>query len=126
MSTIQNNKLIAEFMDFKPISRDVYMFPDIKIEGGETISNNRHVSDIHYHKSWDWLMPVVEKIENIEDEENSDEVYGFHLYDVEIRQNVCYIHGADIEESSSDKLTNVYFAVLHFIKEIYNKNTVNE
>lgn len=58
------NKLIAEFMGAKPIGKDMYMFPDIKIDGGGLISNNRHVKDLHYHDDWNWLMEVVEKIRN--------------------------------------------------------------
>jgi hypothetical protein len=65
-------------------------------------------------------MPVIEQIENILDESLNDEVIGYHLYDVEIIQNVCYIHGANIECSFSDKLTNTYEAVCEFI-EMYNK-----
>jgi len=41
---MKNNKLIAEFMDYENVDE---MFP---FDG-----------ELHYHTSWDWLMPVVSK-----------------------------------------------------------------
>jgi hypothetical protein len=46
MKTTENNKLIAEFMDY----------PDLGTEGD--------FSYLKYHEYWDWLMPVVQKIED--------------------------------------------------------------
>ena len=42
----KHNVLIAEFMDLKNTGMSIY-----------------EESDYKYHKSWDWLMPVVQKIE---------------------------------------------------------------
>jgi hypothetical protein len=78
-------------------------------------------SELKYHYSWDWLMPVVNVIESILDDSQSNDIVGYHLYDVEIKQDVCIIHGANIECSFADKLTNTYEAVVEFI-EFYNKN----
>ena len=56
MTTEESNKLVAEFMgciynnDFY-YDNDPNMYPE-GIEGSK------------YHSSWDWLMPVVEKIED--------------------------------------------------------------
>ena len=41
---MKDNKLIAEFMDLKSTGLSIYKESDYK-----------------YHKSWDWLMPVVKK-----------------------------------------------------------------
>ncbi len=59
---MNKNKLIAEFMGW-----------DIKLP--TTIPTNLHLSnleldnkeifDLKFHTSWDWLMPVVEKIEQV-------------------------------------------------------------
>ena len=46
---MKNNKLIAEFMgDEHPLAEVT------------------HEASYRYHTSWDWLMPVVEKIEKLE------------------------------------------------------------
>ena len=44
--TTENNKLIAEFMGIDQVDIDAWL---------ETNSN------LHYHTSWDWLMPVIDK-----------------------------------------------------------------
>jgi hypothetical protein len=55
---ITNNKLIAEFMDYKPLRLT---------EDQLTILNDAHrqfcpSEHLLYHKSWEWLIPVVEKV----------------------------------------------------------------
>ena len=58
---MNNNKLIAEFMGMTPHHQDGdYLIDETKDEGYEAI----HVDCFLYDSSWDWLMPVVEKIEN--------------------------------------------------------------
>ena len=44
---MKNNKLIGDFMDIRSTGLSVYKESAYK-----------------YHESWDWLMPVIEKIEN--------------------------------------------------------------
>lgn len=60
MGTIENNKLIAEFMGDK--SADTQEQYDEFVENGFK-SNTWHTNELCYDASWDWLMPVVEKIE---------------------------------------------------------------
>ena len=45
---MESNKVIAEFMDLRNTGMSIY-----------------EESDYKYHESWDWLMPVVEKIEQV-------------------------------------------------------------
>ena len=82
METIENNKLIAEFMgskyinepfkdskgemqDFWHWSKPDNGYPrDMNIDTAPEMSTAYMIENFSYHKSWDWLMPVVEKIAN--------------------------------------------------------------
>jgi hypothetical protein len=57
--TIQGNKLIAQFMGILP---DVYN-PERYVSSTWPDTIFATPSEMRYHSSWDWLMPVVEKIE---------------------------------------------------------------
>ena len=113
---MENNRLIAEFMGLRTNSYGDYNI-DKDVMGFDMIVCS--LADTKFHTSWDWLMPVVEKIEDIECKETSTDLVGYHLYDVEIRQNVTTIHGTNIEETAGGKLFNTYNAVVEFIKK-YN------
>ena len=94
---IEGNKLIADFMglwkgiDCYEYSKDVcYGFKDLK-----------------YHSSWEWLMPVVEKIEKIK---------GVRIF---IKGNRCEIFNYGFEMGSPlsvYKIESVWLAVVAFIK----------
>ncbi len=57
--TIEGNKLISDFMDLSRTDQNKYPF-------GQPITGV-NFREAKYHTSWDWLMPVVEKIESIEE-----------------------------------------------------------
>ena len=111
MNTQENNRLIAEFMG--------YLLDDK--EGVYWIETDEKYGvppeDLEYHTSWDWLMPVVEKIERE------------YMYAVQSCWEHCIIDKAGentedferIEVDSSDKLSATYGAVVEFIKW-YNQN----
>jgi hypothetical protein len=82
MTTADNNRLIAEFMGLKQVlwlndynvdnlvwvQKDfIENFDDVENYGKDStfdwINAHPQTSELHYHSSWDWLMPVVEKIE---------------------------------------------------------------
>lgn len=113
METTENNKLIAEFMHLETsINHNSSEWYEKKIISSIITEN---ANELNYHKSWDWLMPVVEKIED------------YNEYDVEILQ-----YGTRVLKNSVEIITNVadfsfdkkiehcYDAIIKFIKE-YNE-----
>ena len=115
MNTQENNRLIAKFMgmtygDLNDDSVMIQMTP----KGNEVVP----IELMEYHTSWDWLMPVVEKIERE------------YMYAVQPCWEHCIIDKAGentedferIEVDSCDKLSATYGAVVEFIKW-YNMKT---
>lgn len=109
---MSDNELIAEFMGatkcqlmIKSIGLvDAYECEEWKVPTEEML----------YEVSWDWLMDVVEKIENIIKD-------GFTPYSVEIEFNECVIKdssdGFGISYFEGDtKIQATYKAVVEFIK----------
>ena len=98
---MNDNKLIAEFMG----ADDLY----------DGMSDVRAKRIYNYHSSWDWLMPVVEKIEctPIDNDDNSD-----NFFNVMIDVFECNINGGDICicENGHTKREATYKAVVQFIK----------
>lgn len=93
--TIENNKLIAEFMELTAMDGDN--------DGLNYFFNNTPHSDtdLLFHSDWNWLMPVVEKILNLQD-----------TYAQE-RQKVF--------NSITPSINTTYTAIISFIKW-YNEN----
>ena len=93
---MENNKLIAEFMDVN------------LIEG--------QLGD--YHNSWDWLMPVVERIRGLEE--------GMLVERIDIMPNdgvaIHYSHPPKMIVVDTSKRVNTlnatYQAVVEFIKQL--------
>ncbi len=67
MTTIESNKLIAEFMGYKSNKSEHYKIPNnIWLNHRATDSYvMHHSSNLCFDKEWAWLMPVVEKIESL-------------------------------------------------------------
>ena len=53
MTYIEGNKLIADFMDVGTTEKDNILY---------TYKVGEFCIKVQYHTSWDWLMPVVDKI----------------------------------------------------------------
>ena len=70
---LEGNKLIAEFMGgvFREINNPYYgdnsfnVVSLVMYEDGEKKFLTYEMNGLKYHCSWDWLMPVVEKIEEL-------------------------------------------------------------
>jgi hypothetical protein len=113
---LNGNKLIAEFMGIK------YDENKYSHESSEFYFED---SELEYHFSWDWLMPVVEKIEKLDN----------GIYQVDILQEGCKImvrcknFNSPIDKTVSKmpegirKIESVYLAVIEFIKW-YNENKI--
>ena len=95
---MKNNKLIAEFMRLKKHNKT------------EFLHNNLICSykTMEYHTSWDWLMPVVEKIN----------WHGYPLEGLNLANNVYCACGMA-------KIELIYKAVIEFIKW-YNKQKTSK
>ena len=109
---MKNNKLIAEFMGVNVITLD-----DVRKNKDpyHSSSDGYLKDDLKYHSSWDWLMPVVEKIENL----------GYEFTIIESRCNIN--HNTDHSEEElfhietlGSKLDTTYQAVVKFIKHLKN------
>lgn len=144
---LEGNKLIAEFLEwkttFRPQSKENYYTAcfehpsgnwDTMITVGEGFTcKNKEEAELYlwehlchpeygrcgtYHKDWNRLMPVIEKIESLG-------------YDTRIRthlpvKHLCSVndeHGnPDICEVSSSKIEAVWLAVVKFIKWYNDQN----
>lgn len=80
----EGNRTLAEFMTGRPKISKVFF------------ELNCAAGDLKYHTSWDWLMPVVEKIESIVDN------FGGQRFNVQIEQCFCCI----IENRTSHDIVN--------------------
>ena len=123
MTTIESNMLIAEFMGLglkkTLFNKKLYErkeFTDFKSPVAQK-TELYYPDELLYHFSWDWLMPVVAKIENTESE-NGDKSYS-----VGITKDWCTIidlnTGETIEKDKNkgeDKINVTYRAVIEFIK----------
>ena len=56
----ENNKLILEFMGCTNPFNDITDATLYKIEQGTF-----EINELKYHTSWDWLMPVINKIRSM-------------------------------------------------------------
>ena len=111
-NVIEKNKLIAEFMGYNEeiVNDEVYFtLPDML----ESLSDE----ELHYHSDWNWLMEVVEKIENLG--------YGVTIG----MADYCIIQNdwkEDLKEihslTENSKLLCTYNACVEFIKW-YNQQT---
>lgn len=115
MSIIKNNKLIAQFMGglTSENSRVVTGCQDIwiPIHGGicrwSTIDSGQG-KILKYHKSWDWLMPVIDKITSM-NEYLEFKDYNCSMFD----DGGIFINTRFIENTWQD--------VVEFIKWLNNK-----
>jgi hypothetical protein len=116
---IKGNKLIAEFMGYK-----YYPHPakdsgwrkekgHLKLHGYFLCRTNKQ---LEYHSSWDWLMPVVEKIS----ETYTVNIQSYPVMGFDVRFNEGTYRRAYSENESAIKA--VWTAVIKFIEWYNQKN----
>ena len=105
---METNKIIAVFMGVESYpfrNHTMFIFDE---------DNHRTEIDLHYHDSWDWLMPVVEKIESMGFDvnilNNGTQIIDYSK-NIEVVNNV-----ADI--SFDRKIEHTYQAIVRFVSEI--------
>ena len=105
---MNDNKLISEFMGMTyGDPNDDSVMIQMTSQGNEVVP----IESMKYHTSWDWLIPVVEKIESL----------GYEFTIVESRCKVSNNTDYSIEElfhiqTTGSKINTTYKAVVQFIK----------
>ncbi len=119
MRTTENNKLIAEFMCLKPKN----IFDKFQWSDGINFttlcdtfeqSQNDIYNYVKYSTSWEWLIPVVEKIEEKYIVDICGKAVSIHENNGEMMVYLC-------ATNYSTKIEAVYTACVEFINW-YNKN----
>ena len=114
MKTIENNKLIAEFLGYidNGCSEDGFLIHPIT-------NYDVEISSLKYHEDWNWLIEVVEKIESL------NYVFEIKITWCRIKQiengNVIVLRW----EEDKTKIEAVYNTVVEFIKWYNNQNKVS-
>lgn len=106
---MKNNKLIAEFMGFKKLPNGTLRCSELY--GGNTICED---DTVLFQTSWDWLIPVVEKISHLET------VQCFNIESSRILIKTYESYKLEFWVNGFEKIEAVYESVLDFIKW-YNK-----
>lgn len=108
MSNIENNKLIAEFMGYK--TNESHKGISITLEEDNGFSETWGCVYTRYHLSWDWLMPVINKIRSFY---NNTEVTGEQCEDI-----ISFLAEGCIEAN----ILQAYEQVVEFIEDFNRVN----
>ena len=116
---MNDNKLIAEFMGYPPMTDAVDDRTIAYDIGGSIMNINNthnendddvfHPDDMKFHTSWDWLMPVIEKC-LVGEAEQSDEISNTTIKN--IYEGIC-----------NQDISHAYKSAVEFIKT-YNNDTI--
>jgi hypothetical protein len=115
---LKGNKLIAKYMGFEyngtdSFGNDNYRIPEVY----RKFFHCSHFDNLHFDRSWDWLMPVVEKIENYEEDR-----YSVNFVIDNCQSEITIYHTSfqhPIETFSAiegEKIKSTYLVCIEFIK----------
>jgi hypothetical protein len=110
--TTENNKLLAEFLGLVESSLPDKYWTEKSSEG----FGMGQLTELKFHTDWNWLMQVVEKIEN----------FGFEFFIVESRCKIAHNTDHSIEtiidfEIIGTKIQATYNACVDFVKWYNNQ-----
>lgn len=119
---IENNKLITEFMNYHntKVTNDSSGLEVYRIMTGfnPKYGNNLFATfeKMPHHISWDFLMPVVEKIESLS--YNKGRHYYIHITQSHVQFLIDRTNETPFSKwgSTNNKLQAIYKAVIQFIK----------
>lgn len=112
-TTDSDNLLIAKFSGGDICDDNAYGLSNVSyISNGYVLSGITNIRDLKYHESWDWLMPIVNKIKITEHVSKS--------YKVIISNKKTIIKDCDgdlvCQYKGNNSLHNTYNCVIDFIK----------
>jgi hypothetical protein len=94
----------------------------VTLEGDEVCDYNNEpyflLEDLPFNKNWDWLMPVVEKIESLG--------YTFKITGNIVTINHPFFEDIGYRKTDLSKIEAVYLGVLMFIKWYNNQKTLTK
>ena len=109
---MENNKLIAEFME---LPTEVFNSGNLNYYFKEFNSGTWYEEqELSYNISWDWLMPVVDKIESFRDSNGNAYRFTIDMCNAQIEGTTIEILG------DAYKLDATYKAIVQFIKNYKN------
>lgn len=116
---LKSNEDIAKFMG-DSFHTNIMIGMDYYDEAWLRNLDDEYYSILSYHESWDWLMPVIDKIESLG-------------YFVKISTKCCSISTENRDDSAfvkavfgRNKLENIYLCVSYFAKYINNHEKKTE
>jgi len=119
MTTEENNQLIAEFMGVKPNKDGEYeMYQALDfIEDGEDEKHSYSGKEMEFKASWNWIMPVVEKVDQI----GASVIIGRMFCEIKYIDPLNQSKHFEVRIASGVKINAINGAIVDFI-QWYNEN----
>jgi len=99
MENLENNKLIAEFMGMQDTDLGWYDSVEAMSEYACQMVGGNTFEELQYDRSWDWLMPVIERC-LVGEAEQSEEVSNTaikNIYESICNQDIHFAYKSVVE-----------------------------